>query len=187
MNIGILGSSFNPVHKGHISIAKKAIKVFNLNQVWLMITNQNPLKKSNVYLEYNERIRLLKKVCNSKKLVIKNFENKSNSIFLVDNLHYIKKSFPKNNFIFLMGTDSFLEIDQWKDYEKLFKQMPLAVFNRYGTKKKSLSSKIATKYKKYRFDHKNKKDIFQSVPSWCLIDDFDIRVSSTSIRKISKN
>ena len=89
MKIGILGSSFNPVHKGHIAIAKKAINIFDLDQVWLMITNQNPLKKEYEYLDYNTRIRLLKKSITSQKLIIKNFEKKTKSVFLVDNLDYI--------------------------------------------------------------------------------------------------
>ena len=75
MKIGILGSSFNPIHKGHIAIAKSD-KYFDLDQVWLMITNQNPLKKGYEYLDYNTRIRLLKKSITSKKLIIKNFEKK---------------------------------------------------------------------------------------------------------------
>ena len=91
MKIGILGSSFNPIHKGHIAIAKKAINIFGLNQVWLMITNQNPLKKGDVYLDYNTRIKLIKKSVTSKKLIIKNFEKKTKSIFFVDNLDYIKQ------------------------------------------------------------------------------------------------
>ena len=186
MKIGILGSSFNPIHKGHIAIAKKAINIFDLDQVWLMITNQNPLKKGYEYLDYNTRIRLLKKSITSKKLIIKNFEKKTKSVFLIDNLDYIKKSFPKNKFIFLMGTDSFLEIDKWKKYDKIFKQMPLAIFNRYGTKKKSLESKVSIKYKNYKFDHRTKKDIFENIPGWYLINDFDIRESSTNLRQKSK-
>ena len=186
MKIGILGSSFNPIHKGHIAIAKKAINIFGLDQVWLMITNQNPLKKGDVYLDYNTRIKLIKKSITSKKLIIKNFEKKTKSIFLVDNLDYIKQSFPKNKYIFLMGTDSFLEIDKWKKYNKIFKQMPLAIFNRYGTKTKSLESKVSTKYKDYKFDYRTKKDIFENIPGWYLINDFDIRESSTNLRQKSK-
>ena len=105
---------------------------------------------------------------------------------MVDNLDYIKKSFPKDKFIFLMGTDSFLEIDKWKKYNKIFKQMPLAIFNRYGTKKKSLESKVSIKYKNYKFDFRTKKDIFEHIPGWYLINDFDVRESSTNLRLKSK-
>ena len=84
MKIGILGSSFNPIHKGHIAIAKKAINIFDLDQVWLMITNQNPLKKGYEYLDYNTRIRLLKKSITSKKLIIAVFARLSFSFTLLN-------------------------------------------------------------------------------------------------------
>ena len=56
MKIGILGSSFNPPHNGHLKISKQAIKIFKLDEVWWMITKQNPLKDTNDYLPFEERI-----------------------------------------------------------------------------------------------------------------------------------
>ena len=50
MKIGILGSSFNPAHLGHLKLSDKAIQIFDLDEVWWMITKQNPLKEKNCLL-----------------------------------------------------------------------------------------------------------------------------------------
>ena len=55
MKIGILGSSFNPPHKGHLEISNRALTTFSLNEVWWLITKVNPLKNSSDYIPLNER------------------------------------------------------------------------------------------------------------------------------------
>ena len=55
MKIGILGSSFNPPHKGHLEISNRALATFSLNEVWWLITKVNPLKNSSDYIPLNER------------------------------------------------------------------------------------------------------------------------------------
>ena len=56
MKIGILGSSFNPPHIGHLKISEQAIEIFKLDEVWWMITKYNPLKNLDEYLPFEERI-----------------------------------------------------------------------------------------------------------------------------------
>ena len=55
MKVGILGSSFNPPHKGHLEISNRALRTFSLNEVWWLITKVNPLKNSSDYISLNER------------------------------------------------------------------------------------------------------------------------------------
>ena len=54
MKIGILGSSFNPPHDGHIKISEKALKIFDLDEIWWLVTKQNPLKDENEYLSFED-------------------------------------------------------------------------------------------------------------------------------------
>ena len=55
MKIGILGSSFNPAHLGHLKLSDKAIQIFDLDEVWWMITKQNPLKEKDDYMSFEDR------------------------------------------------------------------------------------------------------------------------------------
>ena len=110
MKIGILGSSFNPPHNGHLKISKQAIKIFKLDKVWWMITKQNPLKDTNDYLPFEERIKKINSLIDTQKIKVVHFEDKVQSTYLIDNIKYINQEFSNDSFIFLMGSDSFLSL-----------------------------------------------------------------------------
>jgi nicotinate-nucleotide adenylyltransferase len=184
MKIGILGSSFNPPHDGHLKISNKAITLFNLNEVWWMITKQNPLKDSKNYLPLEERIEKISSIINTKKIKTVYFEDKVKSNFLIDNIKYINQRFSKNNFIFLMGSDSFSKMSQWKDYDEIFHQIPIVIFNRQSSKHEILNSKIAKKYEKFRLDFNSRNTIYKKIPSWIFIHDFNEKISSSNLRSI---
>ena len=129
MKIGILGSSFNPAHLGHLKLSDKAIQIFDLDEVWWMITKQNPLKEKDDYMSFEDRNNQAKKLIGNNNIKLKFFEDITNSNYLIDNLKHIKSNFTEDEFIFLMGSDSFEEMDKWKNYLDIFNQMPIAVFN----------------------------------------------------------
>ena len=70
----------------------------------------------------------------------------------------------------------------FKEYESIFKQIPIAVFNRQDSEYQSLNSKAAKAFEKYRIDDLSKSSIFKEGPSWTFIQDFDENISSTEIR-----
>ena len=102
MKIGILGSSFNPAHLGHLKLSDKAIQIFDLDEVWWMITKQNPLKEKNDYMSFEDRNNQAKKLIGNNNIKLKFFEDITNSNYLIDNLKHIKSNFTKDEFIFLM-------------------------------------------------------------------------------------
>ena len=116
MKIGILGSSFNPAHLGHLKLSDKAIQIFDLDEVWWMITKQNPLKEKDDYMSFEDRNNQAKKLIGNNNIKLKFFEDITNSNYLIDNLKHIKSNFTEDEFIFLMGSDSFEEMDKWKNY-----------------------------------------------------------------------
>ena len=147
MKIGILGSSFNPAHLGHLKLSDKAIQIFDLDEVWWMITKQNPLKEKDDYMSFEDRNNQAKKLIGNNNIKLKFFEDITNSNYLIDNLKHIKSSFTEDEFIFLMGSDSFEEMDKWKNYLDIFDQMPIAVFNRNEKLYNPLTSIAAEKFK----------------------------------------
>ena len=75
MKIGILGSSFNPAHLGHLKLSDKAIQIFDLDEVWWMITKQNPLKEKNDYMSFEDRSNQAKKLIGNNNIKLKFFED----------------------------------------------------------------------------------------------------------------
>ena len=182
MKVGILGSSFNPPHKGHLEISNRALRTFSLNEVWWLITKVNPLINSSDYISLNERKSKIDEIIKNENIKFKYYEEETNSNYLIDNLKYIKEKFSKDTFIFLMGSDSLNEMHEWKEYKNIFNQMPIAVFNRQDNEYRSLNSKAAKTFEKYRVDELSGSSIFTEVPCWTFIKDFDENVSSTEIR-----
>lgn len=182
MKIGILGSSFNPAHAGHLKLSLKAIEIFNLDEVWWLITKQNPLKNKSEYLPFDLRVKKVENLITNEIIKLKIFEDSTESIFLIDNLNFIKKNYTNENFIFLMGGDSFCEMNQWRDYENIFKLMPIAVFNRDEEKYQPLASVAAKTFDKFKKGSGIGSAIFEDIPAWTFIDDFNAEESSTMIR-----
>ena len=182
MKIGILGSSFNPAHAGHLKLSLKAIEIFNLDEVWWLITKQNPLKNKSEYLPFDLRVKKVENLITNEIIKLKIFEDSTESIFLIDNLKFIKKNYTNETFIFLMGSDSFCEMDQWRDYENIFKLMPIAVFNRNEEKYQPLASVAAKTFDKFKKKSGIGSAIFEDIPAWTFIDDFNAEESSTMIR-----
>ena len=182
MKIGILGSSFNPPHIGHLKISEQAIKIFQLDEVWWMITKYNPLKKLEEYLPFEERIEKANSLIRTKKIKIVHFEDKVQSTYLIDNIKYINQTFSKDKFIFLMGSDSFCEMDKWKNHDDILHKIPIAIFNRQSSEEEILKLEIAKKYEKFRLNIDTKENIYKTLPSWIFIGNFSEKISSSELR-----
>ena len=168
IKIGILGGSFDPAHKGHLSISKEALKKFDLKSVIWAITNQNPFKKKSVK-NLKERINFCKKIIGFNKLIkVKYFEDIVNSNKTADLIDHLSKN-TKYDLFFLMGADNLVNFHKWYKWKQILKRSKIIVFDRHGYKKKSLNSKT---YKSL-----NKELI-------TFIEFNKVNISSSQLRKI---
>ena len=166
--IGILGGSFDPAHKGHLTISKEAIKRFHLRSVIWAITKKNPFKKK-TYTSLDNRIKHCKKIIGSSKLIkVKFYENTINSNKTFDLINHISKN-KKNSIYFIMGADNLIKFHKWHNWKLISQKCKIIVFDRYGYKKKSLNS---TTYK--RLSKENLK----------FIEFKKVNISSSQLRKI---
>ena len=158
-----MGGSFDPAHKGHLTISKEAIKKFELKSVIWAITNQNPFKDKSIN-SLKDRINLCKKVINKNKYIkVKFFENLVNSDKITDLIDYLYKS-KKYELFFLIGADNLINFHKWHKWQNILKKSKLVVFDRHGYKKKSLNSRTYknTSEKKLTFVEFNKVNISSS-------------------------
>ncbi len=140
IKIGILGGSFDPAHKGHLSISKEAMKKFNLKFIIWAITNQNPFKEKSKN-NLKKRIVICKKIVGKYKFIkIKYFEDIINSNKTADLIDYLNKD-KRYELFFLMGADNLINFHKWHKWINILKKTKLIVFDRHGYKKKSLNSK----------------------------------------------
>jgi len=145
MKIGLYFGSFNPVHVGHLIIANYVINNTDLHQVWLMVSPQNPLKLSSSLLNEYHRLHLIQSALEGEtKLKASNIEFKlPKPSYTVVTLAYLKEKFPQHEFSIIMGSDSFCNLNRWKNYDLIIKNHSMYIYEREGFKiKNSLNATI---------------------------------------------
>jgi nicotinate-nucleotide adenylyltransferase len=184
--IGLLGGSFNPAHTGHLYISLYAIENLNLDEVWWIVTKQNPLKEKDIYDSFETRINACKKITeNYKKINISDTERLMDSTYAIDVIHKIKSENPEVIFIWLMGNDNLENFHKWYKWEKFVNEIPIAIFNRTGHIEHSLSKTRFYEELKDRITS-NKQEFINSVfdhqNKILLLKNEKYKVSSTKIR-----
>ncbi|CAN5892998.1 nicotinate (nicotinamide) nucleotide adenylyltransferase [soil metagenome] len=134
MKIGLFFGSFNPVHHGHLIIANHIAMTSALNEVWFVVSPQNPFKKSASLLNENHRFHLVKlAIEGEKKLKVSNIEFKlPKPSYTIDTLTYLEEKYPSYSFYIIMGSDGFQNIDKWKNAEKIIQHYPIIIYKRPG-------------------------------------------------------
>ena len=141
-SVGILGGSFDPPHKGHLTISKIAIKKAKLDKILWVVTKKNPFKK-NAHFSLADRIKLAKKFTkNLKKIQVLYLDKLVKSSKSIDLINYFIKKKGIENIYFIVGSDILLELHKWKNWKKLVKLTKLVVFSRKGYDKKSKNSTV---------------------------------------------
>ena len=132
--IGILGGSFDPVHLGHKLVASYASEYGGLDEVWVMVNRQNPLKASQTRASEQERLemcRLAMEGC--KKVRVSDFElSLPVPSYTYDTLVSLKKTYPGYEFKFLIGSDSLANFNNWKNSGKILEEFGVMVYPRPG-------------------------------------------------------
>jgi len=134
MKIGLYFGSFNPVHNGHLIIAKHVINNTDLKQVWMVISPQNPLKNSNSLLNKYDRLNMVQSALEGEtKIKASTIEfNLPSPSFTIDTLAYLKEKHKQHQFSIIMGSDSFTNIKKWKNYEMIIKNYEIYIYQRTG-------------------------------------------------------
>jgi nicotinate-nucleotide adenylyltransferase len=134
MKIGLYFGSFNPNHHGHLIIANFVLQNSDLDQVWFIVSPQNPLKPSAGLLNEYHRLFLLNiAIEGENKLKASDIEFKlPRPSYTVDTLAYLGEKYPQHEFAIIMGSDSFQNLPNWKNYQQILKNFQIYVYIRSG-------------------------------------------------------
>lgn len=133
-NIGLYFGSFNPIHNGHLSIAKYILKKTDLEEIWFVVSPQSPFKKESSLLDDDFRFKMVQ-------LAIKNYQRihacdieftLPKPSYTIDTLNAIQEKFPKNTFSLIIGSDNLESFPKWKDYRKIIDNYKIFVYPRSG-------------------------------------------------------
>lgn len=134
MNIGLYFGSFNPIHMGHLIIANHVVENTMLDKVWFVLSPQNPLKKSSTLLNEYDRLHLVElAIEGNSKFRASNIEfSLPKPSYTIQTLAYLSEKFPNEHFTIIMGSDSYQNLPNWKNYEMILKHYHIIVYQRPG-------------------------------------------------------
>ncbi len=181
-NIGLLGGSFDPAHSGHLYISNKIINILGLNQLWWLVTSQNPLKKKNQFTNLNKRLTSACLINNNFKIKPQALELKIGTTFTYDTIKKLHKIMPRVNFYWIMGADNLYNMHNWYNWKKIFYTCPIIIINRKGYLYKSLNSKASKSFSNSRCSIKQMKNR-KNLPAWSFFNIKPNLNSSTNLRK----
>ena len=134
MKIGLFFGSFNPIHIGHLIIANTIYDRSELDQVWFVVSPQNPLKKRKSLVHEFDRLRMVELAIED------NFHFRASDVefampkpsYTIDTLAYLSDQYPQHQFSLFLGSDSVKQLKRWKNYEQILKHYEIFVYPRPG-------------------------------------------------------
>ena len=135
MKIGLYFGTFNPIHAGHLIIANHMAEYSGLDQVWLVVTPHNPLKKKNTLLDDHHRLQMVFLATEDyTKLKPSDIEFRlPQPNYTVNTLVHLQEKFPTHEFSLIMGEDNLNSLHKWKNYEVLLQNHDIYVYPRINT------------------------------------------------------
>ena len=132
MKIGLYFGSFNPIHTGHLIIANHIANNTELNELWFVVSPQNPFKNTKSLLNEQHRLSLVRiAIEGEKKLKASNVEFKlPKPSYTADTLLYLSEKYPKHIFSVIMGSDGFQNIEKWKNYKYIINNHNVFIYQR---------------------------------------------------------
>lgn len=150
--IGLLGGTFDPIHRGHLTLGQQAYRQFDLDQVWFMPSSLPPHKQTKKVTKGTERQDMVKlAIKEDPKFRYSDFEfQRQGNSYTAQTLMLLKEAYPRHLFYFIEGADSLYEIEDWFHTEMVMKETMILVAGRpYGRTHRPLEAQIAYLEAKY--------------------------------------
>lgn len=136
MKIGLFFGSFNPIHVGHLIIANTMATTTDLEQVWFVVSPQNPFKKTKSLLHEFDRLDMVEQaIADNSRLKATNIEfSMPKPSYTIDTLTRLSEKYPQHSFRLIMGEDNLEQFANWKNYDKVLEYYGLYVYPRPKSK-----------------------------------------------------
>lgn len=142
MKIGIYGGSFNPIHFGHTGLALWVVNNTDLDEVWLMVSPNNPLKDASILVDEQKRLAAAKetigdgRLASGKRIIVSDFEfTLPRPNYTANTLRELQKQYPQHEFTLIIGEDNLEIFPKWREYTYLLENFRILVYPRKGSGK----------------------------------------------------
>jgi nicotinate-nucleotide adenylyltransferase len=140
LKVGLYFGSYNPIHIGHLAIANYIVEYTDINQLWFVVSPQNPHKKKENLLADYHRLELVEKAIDDDyRFQVSNIEfNLPKPSYTVDTLARLSERFPNYSFTILMGSDNLENFHKWKNHEIIIENYGIIIYPRPGFDKSKI-------------------------------------------------
>jgi len=185
IRVGILGGSFNPAHDGHLHVSQLALDQLELDELWWLVSPQNPLKPASEILPFARRFEQASVIAaRDGRIKVSDFEKKSGTVYSLDTISALKKTYPDISFVWVMGADNLRQIPKWQGWQKIFRSVPIAVFPRAPYSLRALNGRAARRFARARIDHNDAAKLAgHRAPAWVMLQAPLNLQSATKIRQ----
>ena len=180
--IGILGGSFNPAHEGHVHISDAALRHLRLDQLWWLVSPQNPLKAKDGMAGQDQRIEAARAILGDPRIRVTGMESDWGTRYTADTLRHLRRRFPNCRFIWIMGADNLQQIARWDRWTSIFRAVEVAVFDRSPYSREALASKAAQRFSRWRLPAAGRLAMTPP-PAWVFMHIKRHPASATAIRR----
>jgi nicotinate-nucleotide adenylyltransferase len=142
MNIGLFFGSFNPIHSGHMIIAQTMLERTDIEELWFIVSPQNPFKKNKSLLHEFDRLDLVEVATreNPKFKAVDVEFNMPRPSYTIDTLVVLSEKHPEHSFKLIIGEDNLASFEKWKNHSQILKNYGLLIYPRPNSKESSIKS-----------------------------------------------
>jgi nicotinate-nucleotide adenylyltransferase len=178
--IGLFGGSFNPPHLGHRAIALAALKALKLDEIWWLVSPQNPLKDPRETSDFEKRLAQTRAIANHPRFVVTDLEARLGTRTTAETLASLGPMLRQGRFVWIMGADSFAGLHRWNRWKELPARLPLAVLDRPGQSLKALTSPAARLLARRKLRRSKAAKLIETKPPCWVFLKLPLRSESSS-------
>lgn len=181
--IGLFGGSFNPAHEGHLHISRAALRSLALDEVWWLVSPQNPLKSSAEMAPLADRVRTARHMARDRRIKVSTFEVEHGLTFTADTIKALRRRFPRARFVWLMGADNLPGFTRWRRWVAIYQSVPIAIFARHPYAPRVHASVPSLRFIRQRIAARRARRLAErAAPAWAFLHCRLHAGSATAIR-----
>ncbi len=148
--VGLFGGSFNPAHEGHLHVSLEAIKRLDLDELWWLVSPQNPLKSKCGMAPFEQRLTAARRLARHPAIRVSDCEQRWHSPYSADTIERLRRRHPRHCFVWVMGADNLADFERWRRWQDIFQALPIAIFDRRTYAQSASASKALKRFVRHR-------------------------------------
>ena len=164
-----------------------ALRQLGLDQVWWLVSPQNPLKPRAGMADLATRVDAARAVARDRRIRVGALEARIGTVYTVELVSWLRRSFPRVRFVWLMGADNLGQVDRWQGWQRIFRTVPIAAFDRPTYSLKATVGRAARRFTRFRRPMRSSRSLVNArAPAWVLLTGRRHPASASAIRAAAR-